>query len=166
MKTLLTLIIVFLLLISQKFYSQYQVDFEINEPDMPTLSTPQQPGGRYITSIAENGQYLRVLLVFVQFKDDNWNPTWSIWPKGSSPTTWMGTNTIDQLITQNSTNQNLTHYYTEMSLGHFKVIGNTYHIITPNTRDEYITMGYNRGDINKQLLSIMDNYINFSAYDK
>jgi hypothetical protein len=42
--------------------AQYRVEKEIIEPAMVTLSQllPDQVGGRYITSIAENGRYLRV----------------------------------------------------------------------------------------------------------
>lgn len=140
---------------------------EIIEPAMVTLSQPlpDQVGGRYITSIAENGQYLRVLIVFVQFKDDNWNTGWAEWPKNGAPSGWMGTNIIDQTVGQNSANNNLTHYYTVISMGRYKVIGDCYNVITKNTRDEYINMGYNRGYINKQLLQNLDGAVNYSLYD-
>lgn len=78
----------------------------------------------------------------------------------------MGTNTIDQTVSQNSTNNNLTHYFSVMSMGHFKIIGNFYHKITTNTRDEYINIGYQRGKINRQILEEMYNTdFNFSSYD-
>jgi hypothetical protein len=166
MKTLITIFSLVLLLFSHQLYAQYSVNIEIIEPTMPELATSEQPGGRMITSIAEYGQYLRVLIVFVQFKDDNYNPYWSEWPKGSQPDSWMSTNTIDYLINQNSTNQNFTHYFSVMSMGHYKVIGTCYSKITTNTRDEYITMGYKRGEINKQILQQLDGQINYSLYDK
>ena len=81
MKALLICLLTLMLSSITEYYAQYSVEKEIIEPDMITLTTPQQPGGRYITSIAENGRYVRVLIVFVQFKDDNWNPSWSEWPK-------------------------------------------------------------------------------------
>jgi len=165
MKTIAKFILVFLLLFSFQFYGQYSISIDIVEPSMPELAASEQPGGRMITSIAENGKYLRILIVFVQFKDDNWNTTWNEWPKNSAPTNWMNTNIIDQLVSQNSTNQNLTHYFTVMSMGHYKVIGNTYHKVTTNTRDEYIIMDYDRGDINRQILQELDGSIDYSIYD-
>lgn len=165
MKTLLIFLIALTLSSVTEYFAQYSVEKEIVEPSMVTLTTPQQPGGRYITSIAENGKYVKVLIVYVQFKDDNWDTTWSEWPKNSAPTGWMNTGIIDQTVNQNSTNQNLTHYYTVMSKGHYKVIGNTYHKITTNTRAEYISMGYQRGQINKQILQELDASISFSTYD-
>jgi hypothetical protein len=166
MKTILKITSIIILIYSFQMFGQYQVNIDIVEPPMQELTPSEQPGGRMITSIAENGQYLRVLIVFVQFKDDNWNPTWNEWPKNSAPTNWMNTNIIDQLVTQNSTNQNLTHYFSVMSLGHYKVIGNTYHKVTTNTRDEYISMNYKRGEINRQILQELDGSIDYSIYDK
>jgi hypothetical protein len=165
MKTIIKYLLLILIFFSIQLYSQYSVNIEIIEPPMPELTSSGQLGGRYITSIAENGRYVRILIVFVQFKDDNWNPTWNEWPKNSAPTNWMNTNIIDQWTTQSSTNQNLSHYYTAMSLGRYKIIGNTYHKITTNTRAEYISMNYDRGDINKQILQEMDSFINYSLYD-
>ena len=170
MRKILVICLLFFIFLSRELLAQYNIQYQIIEPDMAvTSTTTDQPGGYYITSVAKNGQYVRALIVFVQFKDDNWNTSWSEWPKNQAPTNWMGTNIIDQTVTQNSTNNNLTHYFTVMSKGEFKLIGNTFHIVTPNTRDEYITMGYDRGDINRQLLSKMDtdpNYnIDFSIYD-
>lgn len=104
---------------------------------MVTLPSSEQPGGRYITSIAENGKYLKVLIVYIQFKNDNWNVDWNEWKQGQAPTGWMGTNMIDQTTSQNSINNNLTHYFTVMSMNHFKIIGSFYHKVTTNTRDEY-----------------------------
>ena len=172
MKTITKFITLFVLLFSIQFYGQYSISIDIVEPSMPELASSEQPGGRMITSIAENGQYLRILIVFVQFKDDNWNTTWGEWPIPQPPNPpvppsgWMNTNIIDQLVSQNSTNQNLTHYFTVMSMGHYKVIGNTYHKVTTNTRDEYIIMDYDRGDINRQILQELDGSIDYSIYDK
>lgn len=116
-------------------------------------------------SIAENGKFVRVLIVFVQFKDDNYQPDFVDWPKDQPPTEWMGAAIIDNSISQNSTNGNLTHYYSVMSMGQYKVIGNCEWIITPRTRDEYINLGWNRGQINKEILSELDNTFNFFDYD-
>lgn len=140
--------------------AQMTVDKEIIEPDMVTLTGSEQPGGLYMPSIAKDGKYVKILIVFVQFKDDDWNTGWSEWPVNQPPSGWMGTATIDQTTSQNSTNQNLTHYYTEMSLGNYKVIGDCYNVITPQTRDEYITAGTKRGGINREALLTLNNNTN------
>jgi hypothetical protein len=151
--------------------AQLNINSSFTELEM-TGSTPLQTalrGGKFITSLTPNGQYLRVLLVFIQFKDDNYLPTNSDWPLNQAPVNWMGTNIIDQNISQSSTNQNLTHYFNVMSMGKFKMIGDCYNIITPYTRQEYINMNYTRKDINKQILKILDtcatNNVNYSLYD-
>lgn len=166
MKTIEKYLLLCFILLSSFSYPQYKVEYEIVEPPMEKLASSEQPGGRMIASIAENGKYVRVLIVFVQFKDDNWNPNWSEWPKNSAPTNWMNTNIIDQTTNQNTNNQNLTHYYTVMSMGHYKVIGNTYHWVTSNTRSEYLSMGWHRGNINRQILQEMDSFIDYAPYDK
>jgi len=159
-------VLLLLLFLAAPVWSSNSDDYEIVEPEMTVLSYNGQTGGRMITSIAENGQFLRVLIVFVQFKDDNYNPNWSEWPVGQAPTNWMNANMIDQTLSQNSTNGNLTHYYTEMSMEHFKVIGGFHHAITQYTRQEYINMDKDRGDINKEILQAMDNSgFDFAPYD-
>jgi len=147
-------------------FGQFQLGSELIEPDMPNLDTGEQPGGLYMPSIAEHGKFVRVLILFVQFKDDNWNPTWGEWSKNQPPTTWMNTNTIDQYVNQNSTNGNITHYFTVMSRGHYKIVGDFEHWVTPHTRDEYISLGWKRGQINKDVLQDMNNDgFNFTPYD-
>ncbi len=117
-------------------------------------------------SIAENGQFVRVLVLFVQFADDMWEPLWTEWEKGDPPTTWMDESTIDQTITQNSTNGNITHYFTGMSMGHYKIIGEFQHRITSQTRDEYIDAGMIRKDINEEVLQDLNNTgFDFTPYD-
>jgi len=125
-----------------------------------------QLGGYMMKSVMSSTQYLKVLFVFVQFKDDQLVLDSSIgWPLNQAPTAMMGTNIVDPSITTNSTNYNLTHYYKVMSMNHFNIIGTCYNIITPYTRDEYIAMKYKRGQINRQILELLDEEIDFVNYD-
>jgi len=164
MKTL----ICFLLLACSISFGQIELGKELIEPDYPNTEQSLQPGGLYMPSIAENGQIVRVLIVFVQFKDDQWNPTYPEWPKNQAPVGWMNNNFIDQTINQNSTNGNVTDYFSTMSMGHYKVIGDFKHWITSKTRSEYLNAGMQRGLINKEILSEINNEIpgiNWANYD-
>ncbi len=153
-------------------FGQYQIEKEIIDPDLPFNTTESerdfgQPGGMYLPSVMTSTQALRALIVFVQFKDDSLDlPAWVNWPLNQKPTSWMGTNIIDPDTSTNSNNYNLTHYYNIMSLRKFKLIGNCYYIKTPNTRQQYLQMGYKRADINKQLLIMLDDSLNYDLYDK
>lgn len=146
-------------------FGQSELAQKLIEPDMVYLPQSEQPGGYYMPSIAENGQYVRILIVFVQFKDDNWNINWSDWPKNQAPTAWMNNSFVDQTVNQNSNNGNLTHYFTTMSMNHYKVIGDFKHFITSKTRDEYIQLNMKRGQINREILQEISG-VDWSLYDK
>lgn len=164
MKYLIFIILHFIF--SSLSLGQFELNKQLIEPYLLDPDVEEQPGGLYMPSIAENGQYIKVLILFVQFKDDNWEPTWSEWRKNQPPTTWMNTNMIDQSVGQNSTNGNITHYFSVMSMGHYKVIGNFAHWVTPRTRDEYISLGWKRGLINRDILQNMyNNEFDFAPYD-
>ncbi len=126
-------------------------------------SAVQWGEGYSLPSEMTTSQYLRALIVLVQFKDDAYQR--NDWPLNQEPSNWMGLNMADETVTQNSTNYNLTHYYTTMSMGKFKFIANTVYVITSNTRQEYINMNYARREINKQILESLSGEINWTNYD-
>jgi hypothetical protein len=150
-------------------FGQYDIGAKFIEPieyGISELVPPVQPGGIYMPSITENGQFVRVLILFVEFKDDQWDVDFSDWPKNHAPEDWMNTNFIDQTVDQNSTNGNITDYFTTMSLEKYKIIGDFYYHVTSKTRDEYITLGMRRGAINREILHEMDSTgFDFTAYD-
>ena len=162
---------IFLITVSSVF-GQYQLEYDIIEPELPSRAIETQvdydhPGAMYLPSVMTSSQYLRVLFVFVQFKDDALVLNDNLgWPLNQRPTTWMGTNMVDPNTSTNSTNYNLTHYYNVMSMNKFKMIGDCYYIKTPNTRQQYIQMGFKYGDINQQLLTMLDDSLNYDLYDK
>lgn len=119
-----------------------------------------QQGGIYLTSQNE----LKVLVVFVRFKDDNsYHPHW---PAGQPPTNYS--TFIDQNLQTNSTHYiNLTNYFKKMSLGVYKVTGQAVYVETPNNMSYYGTPpNMNRYLATKEVLQQkVDPIINFSDYD-
>ena len=155
--------------------AQFRLEHDIIE--LPMGNTPvedllnpspedDQYLGYALPSVMTNTQYIRAMIVFVQFSDDSYvNPEIN-WPLNKTPTAWMGTNIIDPSIYTNSTNYNLTHYYKTMSMNNFKIIGDCYSVVTPNTRQQYVNMGYKYWDINRQIIELLDEYVEFDEYDK
>jgi hypothetical protein len=107
---------------------------------------------------------LNVLVVFVQFPDDQYDTTYSFWPKNQPPT-FLKTY-IDSLPSQQSTNGNLTHYFRQMSLGAFTLTGNTRFIITPHSRQWYQNNNWWRWVINKEVLETLDASMDFAEFDR
>ena len=151
--------LLYILLLSLIIYSNiYSADPE------PYCSAPaggsinlSQEGGIYLTAQGE----LKVLVVFVRFKDDT--APHPYWPVGQSPQNY--TTFIDSNLQIGSTHHiNLTNYFKQMSLGLFKVTGQVLSVETPNIRSHY------GGDFylaNKEVLQQkVDPLINFEDYDK
>ncbi len=121
-------------------------------------------GGIYIPSAGT----LRVLVVFVQFKDDNdSNPHWT---SGQGPD-YMNS-FIDANQQQGSSNYiNLTNYFNQMSLGTYHIIGNAIYVQTQENRSYYFDPN-NYGTTNPRyfankmvLQQKVDPLINFANYD-
>ena len=150
-------------------FGQYQIEHDIIDPQISAtemIPASSNPGGFYIPSVMGLTQYLRTLIIFVQFPDDNY-PTedWVGWDLNTIPTSWMGTNIIDPNLTVNSTNNNLTHYYKVMSVNNFRITGDCYYATTPHTRKYYLKNHIKRGNINKEILRSLDGQINYALYD-
>jgi len=155
--------------------AQFRLEHDIVELQMgstPIEDLPSAPPlndqyfGYALPSVMTNTQYIRAMIVFVQFSDDSYVNSAIDWPLNQTPTAWMGTNIIDPSINTNSTNYNLTHYYKIMSMNNFKIIGDCYNVVTPNTRQQYVNMGYKYWDINRQILELLDEDVEFDEYDK
>jgi len=124
-----------------------------------------QLGGKWMTS----RDTLNVLIVFVQFPDDQYDTTYSLWPTypstGSYPGPTYLSTYIDSLSSQMSTNGNLTHYFRDMSFGQFIITGKTRFVVTPHTEQWYLSNGWCRWLINKEVLEALDNSIDFAEFD-
>jgi hypothetical protein len=130
----------------------------------------------------EPGQYLRILILYVRFPDDDlvgdqmngaavwWNPEWD---KPKNP--YTGDNKfIDQTERDTSLpfmtkyrEYTISDYFSEMSMGKFDVIGDEYSITLPLTSDQYRALGYSCAQINSQAIKMADSIYNidFSLYN-
>lgn len=162
MKKLVMNAVLFLLFLTVPSFSQ-DVDL------IPTCGTgiPRgeqidltQKGGLHITSRGT----IRVLVVFVRFKDDN-APD-SYWPANDQIQPWM-TQYIDPNEQTGSTNYlNLTNFFKQMSLGSYKVIGDVVYVKTPQNRSYYGTPWPSRWLVTKDVLqNKVDPLVNFANYD-
>lgn len=125
-----------------------------------TSSVDLSQRGGYI--IPSSG-ILKVLVVFVSFKDDT--TAHPYWPVGQPPS--ILNTYIDSTSTQNSINLvNLTHYFDKMSLGVFDVIGKAIWVETPDSMHNYGTPRPSRSQAVKDVLeNKVDSLVNFSEFD-
>lgn len=129
-----------------------------------------------------SGQFLRILILYVRFPDDNmvgeqsngasvwWDPSWD---KPRNVYTADGT-FIDQSERDTTLpfmtkyrEYTLSDYFSEMSMGKFDVIGDEYSVTLPLTSDQYRSLGYNCAQINSQAIRMADSIydIDFSLYN-
>lgn len=130
----------------------------------------------------EPGQYLRILILYVRFPDDNlvgdqmngsavwWDPSWD---KPRNPYT-ADNKFLDQAERDTSLpfmtkyrEYTISDYFSEMSMGKFDVIGDEYSITLPLTSDQYRALGYSCAQINTQAIKMADSIYNidFSLYN-
>lgn len=121
-----------------------------------------RPGGRYIPSKTQNS-FFRILVIFAQFPDDEWNIAWPEWPKGHAPA--YINDFIDSTVSEHSNTGNITQYFRAMSLGAFTVIGNCYSVIAPRTRRWYSDNKKDRADINKDVIEKLNRIVSFKPFD-
>ncbi len=128
-------------------------------------STKTQIGGLY--KPAKNGinEYLKALVVFVQFDGTTEDINNSAWKKDEMP------NWANNIIAPNKSNNypefSLSDYWSKMSVGSFDFIGDVYpNLVIINTEDYYKTNGYTFGKCNEDALRQIDPNVDFSNYDK
>jgi len=136
----------------------------VPDEEIGTLSIQAiEKGGRYIPS----KDTFHVLVVFVQFPDDNFDINNPVWPKGQPPT-YLNT-FVDSSASVNSQNGNMSHYFRVMSRDSFYLTGKGVHVIAPHTRYWYdINYGnqlYPYGYINRDVLLKVDSMISFAPFD-
>ena len=145
-----------ILILCNVSYMSASVEPEVCGSTITTTVNLSQTGGIFKPSLGT----FKVLVVFVRFKDDNaYNPHWVA---GSAPN--VMTDYIDPNTSTNSTNLiNLTHYFDEMSMGTYNVIGNAVYVETPQNRSYY---SGNRYNATKDVLqNAVDPIVNFADYD-
>ncbi len=115
-------------------------------------------GGIYLS--AEG--VLRVLVVFASFPDDEiYHPYWP----AHQPPLFMERFVDPDTSTLSSDPFNLTHYFRQMSLGKFLVVGEAIWVETRHSQEEYRNSG-SHGHANMDLLpDRVDSLVDFSLYD-
>ena len=128
------------------------------------------------------GQYLRIMIIYVRFPDDNlqgdqmngasvwWNPSWE---RPLNPYT-SDNKLIDSAEGDHNIpfmdryrNYTLSDYFCEMSMGEFDVIGDEFYVTLPLTSVEYKERGYNCSEINSEAIKLVDSLFNidFKRYN-
>jgi M6 family metalloprotease-like protein len=131
---------------------------------IPQSSITASTGGLYKPSTNGSGEYMKALVVFVQFNNTDVDVNNSIWPKDQLPT-WAN-NLISSSPSGSYPDFTISDYWKEMSTGSFDFIGDVYpNLVTINTEDYYSTNGHHFGECNKDALTQINPYVDFREYD-
>jgi len=148
------------LLIILCVFSLIAQEIPFNESFEPSGVTYTYGAGGYkLPSIGT----INILLVFAEFPDDNYDTTNTRWIKNSPPTNMA--NWVDETWSTNPTIGSLTHYFNTMSGNKLKIIGKEIYIKAPRTREEYRSLTMRRGHIQKEILTQLDETMNFTEFD-
>jgi len=129
---------------------------EFGESHSKTIKPKTLPNtdGLFLTA---NGT-LRMLIVFAEFDNRSEPGAPDYWPDGGFPS--FTNSYIDETETQNSTHKlNVTNYFSQVSGGKYKVIGDVVTVHVPNTYYR------NRNSAGQWILNHLDSAIDFSKYD-
>jgi len=133
--------------------------------NIPQSSIQAQTGGLFKPSSNGVNEYMKALVVFVQFSATDVDINNPIWPKDQLPT-WAF-NLISSSASSNYPEFTISDYWKDMSMESFDFIGDVYqNLVTINTEDYYKNNGYHFGECNKDALTQINPYVNFSEYDK
>lgn len=147
-------------LVSQNLFGQTKNSFcgtPTNVKNTLTaLSSPTSRGGAYITYQG----VLRVVVVFIQFKDDSQAST--DWPLNTLPN-WA-LNFVNANPGNSFPYNNLSQYFYEMSNGNFQVVGYVHPqlMITNLNESQY---NQSLGAVNNEILTRINPSVDFSQYD-
>lgn len=132
--------------------------------NIPQSSVQAQTGGLYKPSSSGVNEYMKTLVVFVQFDETDVDINNATWPKDQLPT-WAD-NLISSSPSSNHPDFTISDYFKDMSMGSFDFIGDVYpNLVIINTEEYYRTNGYHFGDCNKDALTQINPYVDFSEYD-
>lgn len=126
----------------------------------PATFVDTQVGGVYLPSVGT----IRILVVFVEFRGDETDPTNPQWPSNSSPL--FLNSVIDANANQYSTDpNNLTYFFRQMSHELYLVVGNAVYVQTPDSLAKYVREFRDRRYVNQQVLTYLDTQMDFAPYD-
>jgi hypothetical protein len=186
MKKYFKLLIFFLMfsqILQSQFKKQYTPQFERERTEFLCGSNLSAPITGYMPSkTPEDGQYLRILIIYVRFPDDNlvgnqmngaavwWDNNWD---KPRNP--YTSDNKFIDSAEQSSSlpfmdryrEYTISDYFCEMSRGEFDVIGDEYSVTLPLSSTAYRELGYSCSELNAIALRIADSVYNidFSRYN-
>lgn len=158
--------ILLFLFISSVTYSQQNYQCGMTESYTETYPqgyqvNPPQIGGQLAPAKTLNGSYMRIFIVFAQFKADNKDPNDLYWQPNQMPTwanTFIGTNRNQAPYPVNT----LSNYFHQMSNGNNHIIGYVYPTLV--TIDAPSTQYY--GTSNLAVLQAVDQNTNFQNFDQ
>ena len=127
-----------------------------------SVLTFAQSGGKYKASETGEGEYLRAVIVFAQFSDDE--KTNGVWQKNKLPN-WAF-DFIDTEVKKEYRKFTLSDYWRQMSLGKFNFIGDVYpRLVTIQSENYYKNKRADYEEANQDVLKEIDPLVNFRKYD-
>lgn len=123
----------------------------------------QQIGGAYVSA---NGT-IKALFIFIDFKDDTFEPNSITWPVGTGPN--FLNNIVDSTDAQNSgLYANVTTFFDSMGFGQFQMIGKAYYVQAPESLAYYkrVYPGNEVAYSSRDVIQILDQTVDFSDFDR
>lgn len=169
---LLFYIIISYFLLNKITMAQFTENDYINEFNNKECGTPERTFS--IPFFPVDYDTLKMLVVFAQYPDDNWNPN-QYDPNAQATLYWQNIGMpywatgIISPNTLNVGNSNITAYFRDASLGKYWVIGDVYpniYIFQNSSSYYHPSSGRHIGHAVRELLENLDPYIDFSQYDK
>lgn len=161
--------IIILILILGNFFSiiANSHESELNCASSLQENTSMQAisGGKYKPSSTGSNEYVKALVVFVQFQDTDVDVNNTSWPKDQMPI-WAH-DLISSGVSNNYPEFTLSDYWQEMSMNNLDFIGDVHpNLVTINTENYYKNGSHHFGECNKDALTQLDASVDFSEYDK
>lgn len=123
-----------------------------------------QSGGLYKPSSNGANEYFKALIVFVQFDNTTKDPNNTSWEIDEMPV-WAN-DIIDSSPSSSYSEFTLSDYWKTMSLGSFDFIGDVYpNLVVINSESYYENNNYKFGKCNRDALTQIDPFVDFSDYD-
>jgi hypothetical protein len=142
-------------------YSQYENSI-CGDSDSPPLAF----GIPHLTP--DEGEYFKVLILYVAFSDDTLSgPDWNVWERSSQPVNPYTDDGrfIDTKEMSDYTDYTYSKWFQEMSLNQFDFIGDEVYVQLDTTAEYYQSLNYTFGQMNNVVLQHADALVNFSDYD-
>ena len=165
MKTFISLLAFLSIFFLSETYSQID-DFKCGLSENTKEQGLIQTGSLYKPAMNGPGEYLRTLVVFVQFSGDT--RTDDDWPLNSLPT-WadQANEFIATSPSSNYPDMTVSDYWKQMAQGNYDFIGDVYpSLVTLPPESLYVAQSKNYSHANQDVLSIINTNVNWINYDK